>query len=208
MLSGGLRMHPPPEPQCEMGYAAPQRDPLLACLQPGHQSELSCRGLSFLMPRPQLRGRRVRSRQYNYGRADSHAAVEVFDIFVGQTNTARGHEGAYGGGLIGAVDTVFRVTEIHRACPKRIGFTPGHEARQVGLALNHLLRRQPVRPFFHAADVLGARPSEALTTYTNPVANCLAMAERQVKVGVRRIDDDGSGRLNCKVIDYGPIKPR
>jgi hypothetical protein len=34
------------------------------------------------------------------------------------------------------------------------------------------------------------------------------MADRQVKVSVRRIDDDGSGRLDCGVIDDGAIKPR
>ena len=164
--------------------------------------------MTFLMPRPQLRGCRVRSRQYNYGRADGHTAVEVFDILVGQTNTARGHEGAYGGGLICAVDTVFRVAEIHRACPKRIGLTTGHETWQIRLALNHLLRRKPIRPFFHAANVLGTRPGEALTPDSDAVANCLAVAERQVEVGVRRIDDDRSGRLGCGVIDHAAMKTR
>jgi hypothetical protein len=107
-------------------------------------------------PRQQLRCRRVRCRQYNYGRPYSHAPVKIFDIIVSQTNTARGHEGANRRWLIGAVDPILRVAEIHRACAERIGFTTGHEARQVRLAPNHLLRRTPIRPFFHEADALGA----------------------------------------------------
>jgi len=106
------------------------------------------------------------------------------------------------------MDPILCVAEIHRACAERIGFTTGHEARQVRLALNHLWRRKPIRPFFHAADVLGARPGEALSADTNPIAKRLAVPDRQVKVGVRRIDDDCSGRLDCGVIDYGAMKPR
>ena len=46
--------------------------------------------------RPQLRRRRIRSWQYNHGRADSNAAVEVLDVLVGQTNAAGGHKAADG----------------------------------------------------------------------------------------------------------------
>jgi len=34
------------------------------------------------------------------------------------------------------------------------------------------------------------------------------VADRQVEVGVGRIDDDGSGRLDCGVIDHGAIESR
>jgi len=81
-----------------------------------------------------------------------------------------------------------------------IGFTTGHEPWQARLALNHFRWRQPVRPLFRAANALGARPSEALTADADAVANCLAVADGQVK-SVRRIDDDGSRRLDCRVID-------
>src|ERR1700687_1107161 len=108
------------------------------------------------VPRPQARCGRICSRQYDYGRPYSHTAVKVFDVLVGQTNAARGYEGANRRWLIGAMDPILRVAEIHRACAERIGFTTGHEARQIRLALNHLLRRKPIRPFFHAADALGA----------------------------------------------------
>jgi len=91
---------------------------------------------------------------------------------------------------------------------ERIGFTADHETRQVRLTLDHLLGRQPVRPFFHAADAPSARPGGALAADADAVANCLAMADCQVKVGVRRIDNDGSGRLSCRVIDDGTTESR
>jgi hypothetical protein len=160
------------------------------------------------MPRPQLRRRGIRSRQYNHGRADSHTAVKVLNVLVSQTNATGGNEAADGRWLIGAVDPIFGVAEIHRTGAEWICFAAGHEARQVRLALDHLLGREPVRPFLHAADVLGARPGEALAADTNAVANGLAVADCQVKVGVRRIDDDGSGRLDCGVVDHGAMKPR
>src|SRR6516165_3023276 len=128
------------------------------------------------MPRPQLRRCGIRSRQYNHGRADGDTAVKILDVLVGETNATRGHETPDGRRLISAVDPILGVAEIHCARAERIGFTTRHEARQVRLALDHLRRRQPVRPFFHAADVFGARPGEALAADTNAVANCPALA--------------------------------
>jgi len=86
------------------------------------------------MRRPQLRCQSICSRQRNYRGPYSHAAIKVFDILVGETNAARGYEGANRRWLVGAVDPILRVAEIHRACAQRIGYTTGHEARQVRLA--------------------------------------------------------------------------
>ena len=58
----------------------------------------------------------------------------------------------------------------------------------------------PVRPFLHAGDTLGTRPGEALAADADAVAHRLAVAEHQIKVSVRRIDDDGAGRLLGDVI--------
>jgi len=89
---------------------------------------------------PQLRCRGICSRQYDDARADRHTAVKVFDVLVGQTNATGGHEGADGRWLIGAMDAIFRVAEIHRSRAEGIGFTAGHEAGQVRLTLDHLFR--------------------------------------------------------------------
>ena len=160
------------------------------------------------MPRPQLRRCGIRSRQYNHGRANSDTAVKILDVLVGETNAARGHEAPDGRWLIGAVNPIFCAAQIHRTRAERIGFTAGHEARQVRLALDHLLGREPVRPFLHPTDVLSARPGEALAADTDAVAHCLTVTDRQIEVGVRRINNDGSRRLDCGVIDDRAMKPR
>src|SRR6266568_4097054 len=54
-----------------------------------------------------------------YFRPYSHAPVKIFDILIGQTNAAGGHETADGRWLVGAVDPIFRVAEIHCARTER-----------------------------------------------------------------------------------------
>src|SRR4029077_14240676 len=158
------------------------------------------------MPRPQLRRRRIRSGQHNDTGAHHDPPVKVLDVLIGQTNAAGGHEAADSGRLIGAVDAVFGIAQIHGARAERIGLAPGHEARHVRLARDHLLWRQPVRPFFHAADALGARPGEAFAADTYAVTDRLSVTERQVEVSVRRVDEDGAGWLNGRVIHDRPAE--
>ena len=59
----------------------------------------------------------------------------------------------------------------------------------------------PIRPFCHLGDALGACPCEAFTPNTNAVAQRLAAAEHQVEIGVRRINDERSGRFLGRVVD-------
>ena len=91
------------------------------------------------------------------------------------------------------MDAVFSIAQIHRARPERIGLAPSHEPGQVRLARDHLLWRDPVRPFFHAADALAARPSEAFAADADAVTNRPSLPKDQVEVSVRRVDDDGAG---------------
>jgi len=58
-------------------------------------------------------------------------------------------------GWFGAVNPVQRLAEIECAGAERIAFAAGHEARQIGLALDHFRRRIPIRPFRHLADAFG-----------------------------------------------------
>ena len=55
--------------------------------------------------------------------------------------------------LIGAVDAVDRGAEIKRAGAERVARAAGHEARQIGLARDHLRRRRPVGPLRLAGDL-------------------------------------------------------
>ena len=146
-------------------------------------------------------GRRRLARQHHHARADLHPGVEVGDVLVGEPDAARGHEGADGRRLIGAVDAIDRLAEIESARAERIAVTAGHEARQIGLALDHFFRRMPIRPLRHLGNPLGARPSEALAAHADAVAQRLALAEHEIEVGILRVDDERAGRLLGVVVD-------
>ncbi len=93
------------------------------------------------------------------------------------------------------MNAIKRLAQIERARAERIGRATRHEAGQIGLALDHFLRRMPVRPFRHLADALGARPGEPFAADADAVAHGLAVAEHEVEIGIGRVDDDGAGGL-------------
>ena len=99
------------------------------------------------------------------------------------------------------MDAVHRAAQIKRARAERIGRAASDEARQIGLAVDHLRRRSPVRPLGLALDAFGARPGEAFAADADAVAQRLAVAEHVIEERVRRIDDDGAGRLAGAVVD-------
>jgi hypothetical protein len=171
-----------------------------------HSTTVFCRrreGLSASARNPALRRPRYgrRTGQDDHARPDTNAVVEVFHIFVGEANAARGHEMADGRRLIGAVDTIDRVPEVESARPERVAFAAGRKTRQVRLALDHLFRRMPVRPLAHPAYALNARPGEAFPTDADAVAHRFALAEHQIEKRVRGVDDDGASGLGGDVVD-------
>src|SRR5262249_13619460 len=58
------------------------------------------------------------------------------------------------------------------------------------------LRREPIRPFLHAADAFGAGPRKAFAADADAVTDRLAVTEHEIEVGVRRIDDDRACRFD------------
>ena len=97
--------------------------------------------------------------------------------------------------LVGAVDAVDRLAEIERARAHRIARAAGHEARQVGLALDHLRRRPPVGPFLLARYFEQALPLEAVAADADAVADGAVAALHEVEEALLGVDDDGAGRL-------------
>src|SRR5690606_29693062 len=83
--------------------------------------------------------------------------------------------------------------EIHRAGAERIAGAAGHEARQIGLALDHLRRRPPVRPFRLAHDELRSAPLEPVTADADTVAQGAVATLNEIKEAVGGVDDDGAG---------------
>src|SRR5689334_11225548 len=160
-----------------------------------------------------LLGRRVRrrrrpARQHHHARTDFDLLIEIRHVFIGEADTARRHERANRGWLVGAVNAVKRLAEIERARAKWIAFTTSHEARQIGLTLDHLGGRMPIRPLGHAGDLLGAGPGETLTSDADAVAHRLAARHHEIKVGVRRIDHDRADRLARRIVDDGAAQIR
>src|SRR5215470_16132438 len=127
--------------------------------------------------------------------ADRHPLVEVDDLVVRQTEAARRHGMADRLRLVGAMDAVDRVAEIHRAGAERVARTTCHPTRQVGLARNHFRRRCPVGPFRLARDCLEPGPLESLAADADAVAQCPVVALDDVEEALRRIDHNGAGRL-------------
>src|SRR6185312_9226335 len=88
--------------------------------------------------------------------------------------------------------------------PKRIAFAAGGEASKIGLTRDHVCRRGPIGPLGFTRDLLDPRPSEAFTTDPDPVADRPALAENEVEVGIRGIDDDGAGCNVSRIRDDLP----
>ena len=146
--------------------------------------------------------------QHDDAGADLHAAVEILDVLVEHADAAGRNIMADGRGLVGAVDAVERVAEIHGARAERIARPARHLPRQIRLALDHFRRREPIRPFLHLGNALGAGPGEALAADAHAVADRLAAAEHQIEVGVRGIDNNGAGRLLGGKVDQLPLQVR
>ncbi len=91
--------------------------------------------------------------------------------------------------------------------PSGLPGPPASVARQIGLAGDHFRRRGPIRPLRLLGDGLGARPGEAVAADADAVAHRLAIAEHQVEIGVRGIDDDGAGRLAGRIGDDLAAEP-
>jgi hypothetical protein len=77
----------------------------------------------------------------------------------------------------------------------------GHEAGQIGLAPNHLRRRNPVGPFGLARDLQQAGPLEAVPTDADAVAQRPVVALDDVEVTLRGDNDDRAGRLGGAIED-------
>jgi hypothetical protein len=79
------------------------------------------------------------------------------------------------------MDPVERGAEIERARAERVVRPAAHEMRQVGPALQHFLRRPPVRPFALHRDEFDAGPGESRAAHPDAVAQRLAARLDQIE---------------------------
>src|SRR5712672_2040262 len=108
--------------------------------------------------------------------ADRNTLIEVGHVGVDQPETAGRDGGADRIRPIGAVDTIDGGAEVKRAGAERISGAAGHEARQIGLARDHLRRRCPVRPLRLARDVQQSLPLESFAADADAIAQRAAVA--------------------------------
>ena len=153
-------------------------------------------------PRPPLFLQSVR-RKHHDSRTDRRALVKVDHVLVDHTDATGGNARADGPRFDGAMDAVKRVLvalpEVHGAGTERIARAAGHaEAAlqfthlppQLGLALNHLFGRIPVRPLLLVVDCRRARPAEALTPYADAIAERPPATLDKIKEVILRVDND------------------
>src|SRR5262249_5515677 len=154
------------------------------------------------------RSHRRPRREHYHARADLYSLVEVHDVLVCESDAARGYESPDGRGLVRAVDAVERVAQEKRAGAEGVAPASGHKTRQIGLAFDHLFGWIPIGPFRQPGNPFAARPSEAVAADPNAVTQSLAVAEHEIEIGVRGVDDDRAGRFLGVVIDQGATELR
>src|SRR5689334_14611439 len=106
------------------------------------------------------------------------------------------------GWIIGAVNAVFGVAEIQRACTQWIAGATADPTGQIRLTRHHLRRWNPVGPFGLAYDGLNSGPSETLAADADSITHGHAMAHGQIKERMRGIDDDRARRFTARIGDH------
>src|SRR3954470_11585963 len=135
--------------------------------------------------------------------ADGDAVVEIGDVGIDQPEAAGRNGGADRVRPVGAVNAIHGGAEVERAGAERVAGTAGHEARQIGLARDHLRRRGPVRPFRLARNRQQALPLKAVAADADAVAYGAAVALHDVEMALRGLDDDGPRCLRGAVQHHG-----
>src|SRR5262245_18803703 len=97
--------------------------------------------------------------------------------------------------------------EIERPRPERILRASGHHVGRppailAQLPRDHLLRRMPLRPGPHEADLRDARPLETLPPDPDAVTDRLAVRQHVVEPPLARVDDDRAGRFLGLELDH------
>src|ERR1700733_15373315 len=111
------------------------------------------------------------NRQHNDLRAEVNPAIEVNDVLIEHPDAATRRAATDRRRLVGSVDGIDGAAAILRSSTQGIAATARHEARQLGLARNHLCGRDPVRPLGLPRNGLHARPSKALAADSYAVSN-------------------------------------
>src|SRR5262249_14275987 len=125
--------------------------------------------------------------------ADRHPVIEISHVVIDQAEAAGRDPDRFR--RVGAVEAVHRVAEIHCARSERVARAAGHEARQIGLALDHFRRRMPIWPLGLARDLQQPLPGEAVAADAYAVTHRMRLIFDQIKMQPLGIDNDGARRI-------------
>ena len=147
------------------------------------------------------------------------ARVEVDRVLVDQADAARRRVGADRVRLQRTVDPEIRVLvalpQVHGAGAERIAIAAGdaHAALQLvelrlelGMTVDHLGRRIPIRPFLLGLDVGLAGPDEAGLADGDAVAHRAAVRLDEIEVVGVRIDHDRARLLDRRIVDLDAVE--
>ena len=126
--------------------------------------------------------------------ADRHPVIEISHVVIDQAEAAGRHGLPDRFRRVGAVDAVHSVAEIHCARSERVAGATGHEARQIGLALDHFRRRMPIWPLGLARDLQQPLPGEAVAADAYAVTQRMRLIFDQIKMPPLGVDNDGARR--------------
>ena len=145
-------------------------------------------------------------RKHDHFRSDFHPPIKVHDVLIGQPDTAGRNPLPDRIGVVGAVNSIFRLAQIHRPGAERVAGTACHKPRQIGLTHKHLCGRTPIRPFCLAGHRLLTGPCETFAANADAVAHGLRVVQNEIKECVAGIDDHGARRLVAGVVNHLPNK--
>src|ERR1044072_6429110 len=134
------------------------------------------------------------------------ALVQIDQFRIGQAEAARRNRAADRVRLVRAMDAIDGAADVERARAHRIARAAGHEARQVGLARDHLRRRGPVGPLRLAVDPLQSGPLETLAPDSDPVSKRAAVALHHIEKALLGMNDNRSRRLRGAEEDHLPAE--
>jgi hypothetical protein len=100
---------------------------------------------------------------HHHLRADGHTIIQINHVIVDETKATRRDSVPYGLWLIGAVDSIYRLSEIKGSSAELVTRATRHEPRQIGLSGDHFWWWGPIRPLRFSRYTDQALPLEALT---------------------------------------------
>jgi pimeloyl-ACP methyl ester carboxylesterase len=125
-------------------------------------------------------------------RAHMHAAIQIDDVVVDESETAECHGSPDCLRRIRAIDPRCIIIEAQHAGAQRVAGTAGQHTGLRKLLFHHLQRCLPLRPLGHTCDAPQASKVNALASNADPVAQSDVFRLNEIEKMLQFIDDDSA----------------